>query len=267
MLEISINFLKIILKNKNLLSTFILRDIKTRVIGSFGGILWLLINPLCNILVYIFVFGYILKIKLLYNFVGTENFSTFLLSGIFLWLAFSEGIMQSLNILIHNSNIITKVYFPVSILPVSVVVSSFLVNLIGLLFFLIYLIFNDYCTIYWIFLIIYLILLFIFTIGLSLMLSALTVFVRDLQQLINIVLFIWFYATPIIYPTYMLPKFFQKLIILNPLLPFIEGFKISLLKKSINFEFLLWSLIWSLIFFIFGAFIFEKLKKSFADVL
>ncbi len=267
MIKTAINFLKSIISHKSLFNAFLLREIKGKFAGSIGGFIWLLITPLCNILVYIFVFGYILKIKLSAHVTGTENFGVFLLSGIFLWLAFSESILQSLNVLINNSNIITKVYFPVNILPVTIVSSGFIINLLGLVLFLIYLLFNNFLSIYWLSLPIYIFLLYFFTIGLASILSALTVFIRDLQQFINIILFVWFYATPIIYPVNMIPVKFQKLLILNPIFPFIEGFKISLLKCSINYNYLLLSIFWTIFMYLFGTFIFEKLKNSFADVL
>ena len=261
------SFFKLIYDNYTLFSTFLKRELKGKVAGSVGGFLWLFITPLCNILVYIFIFGYVLKIKLSTITVGTENFGIFLLGGIFLWLAFSESILQSLNVLINNANIITKVYFPVNILPISTVTTSFIVNLLGLIFFLVYLIFKGYFSIFWCFLPVYILLLYFYTIGLSLIISALTVFIRDLQQFINIILFVWFYATPIIYPYNMIPKKFIWLLKLNPVYPFIEGFKISLFKKTVDIQMLILSVFWTLLFYFCGVFIFEKLKKSFADVL
>ena len=261
------NFIKLILKNRTLFSAFLIRELKGRVAGSIGGLLWLFITPLCNIIVYIFIFGYVLKIKLSAGAVGTENFGVFLLGGIFLWLAFSEGILQSLNVLINNANIITKVYFPVNILPISTVTSSFIINLLGLVIFLIYLFFKRDTSIFWIFLPIFVILLYFFTLGLSLILSALTVFIRDLQQFINIVLFVWFYATPIIYPYNMIPHSLLWLLKLNPMFPFIEGFKALLFKGNLNIQLLILSFLWSFFSYIAGTYVFEKLKKSFADVL
>ncbi len=267
MIKYSYTFIKLIIQNFSLFLTFLKRDIKSRFAGSIGGFLWLFITPLSNILVYTFLFGFILKIKLSSKIIGTENFAIFLLAGIFLWLAFSESILQSLNVLINNSNIITKVYFPVNILPVTSVSSSFIINLLGFFLFLIYLLFKGYLSVYWLFLPIYILLLFIFTIGLSALLSALTVFIRDIHQFVNIILFVWFYATPIIYPYNVLPVKLQKLEILNPIFPFTEGFKTSLLKSAVNYKFLILSFIYAIISYLLGTFVFEKLKKSFADVL
>ena len=108
--------------HRQLLRQFVVRDIKGRFAGSAAGILWAVMNPLATIVVYLFVFSLVLRVTVSMEEAGTTLFSLFFLSGLLPWLLFAEGLSRSVGCLLDNANLITKVVFPVELLPVGAVV-------------------------------------------------------------------------------------------------------------------------------------------------
>ncbi len=124
------------MKNKlNLLIYFLKKDIKARYAGSGLGLLWTIFTPLVQIVLFWFVFSGIMKAR---PYANTQMpYIYFLLSSFFFWLAFSEGISRASNVIIENSEIVKKISFPNILLPVTVTISSYLLNILGFLFFMI----------------------------------------------------------------------------------------------------------------------------------
>jgi len=259
--------LKIFINYPDLIREFFFREIHGRFAGSFGGKIWLILNPLSQIIIYIFLFSIVLKIKLNLKFTGTQSFTIFLLSGMFFWLILSEAIFKSISIIYENSNLIKKVAFPVETLPVVAGMQSFFINGLGLLIFLIFLIFKGFFNFYWIYLPLLIFIFFIFVIGLCLILSAISPFIKDVQHIINILMFVWFYATPIVYPEYLLPEGLKFILYLNPVYPFIYIFRVMIFKMELNIWQAILGFIWSFLFFGIGYYLFFNLKESFSDVL
>ena len=254
-------------RHKTLLRKFFTREIRGRFAGSMGGALWLLVMPLCQILVYIFVFDAVLKIRLNSLHTGTNSFVLFFLTGMFPWLAFSEGLSRCSGILYENSNLITKVRFPIELLPTIGVLGSFVINGCGFLIFTLYL--GLIGKIGWqlIFIPLLFILFFLMTIGFAAIISALSVFLKDIQQALPIILFVWFYFTPILYPKEMVPEYFRYLFFINPVFPFMELFHSLLLGTTPSITHIVLSLSWTVAVCMFGLYLFSRLKTSFADVL
>jgi lipopolysaccharide transport system permease protein len=250
-----------------LIREFLIKEIKGRFAGSFAGRLWLFINPISQILVYIFLFSIVLKIKLQSRLSGTDSFVIYLLTGMFPWLAFSESIMRSMGILMENASIIQKVAFPVNILPFVAETQAFFTNGIGFLLFLFYLVFKGFLTINWIYMPFILIAFYLFTLGFSLILSSISVYIKDLQHILNIFLFVWFYGTPIIYPEYMIPKKMSFILYINPIYPFIYNLRCALLNIKIDYFFIYLMLFWTVLIFWSGLKIFDLLKDGFSDVI
>ena len=261
------NLIKICKNYGFILKEFFSREINQKFVGSAGGKLWLILNPLSQIIIYTLLFSVILKIKLNMKFTGTQSFLIFLLSGMFLWLIFSEAVFRGISIIIENANLITKVAFPNEILPIVAVLQSFFINGIGLGLFLIFLIFRGFLNINWFFLPFIIIIFFMFVYGFVLIFSSISVFIRDIQHLINILLFVWFYSTPIIYPGYMIPDRLKFVLYINPLNSFISVFRSVILNVNFNYYHVFLSIFWSLFLYYLGNFIFQKLKLNFSDVL
>ena len=250
-----------------LLFQFIKRDIYGQYASSLAGLLWTVINPLSQLLVYSFLFTIIFKVRLSEVEVGTSNFIMFFISGFLLWTAFSEAIAKSSSIIIQHSNLITKVAFPVELLPLSTVVSSFLLTTSGWIVFLIWLAWTGYYSIFWFFIPLALLLFFMFTLGLAWIISAISVFIRDTQHLISLILTLWFYFSPILYPMSLVPKSMRWAIKLNPIFYFLEFMRNILFKERFcpSTFFIILSI--ALVTLTFGYYCFNKLKNSFGDVI
>ncbi|MBF0200041.1 MAG: ABC transporter permease, partial [Desulfamplus sp.] len=217
-------FFNTVIKNRYLLRQFVIRDIKGRFAASVIGILWAFLSPLATMISYIFVFSLVMRISISADETGTSQFSLFFLAGFFPWTLFSESINKSSRVLIDNAGLITKVLFPTELLPVSSVLSSFLTGGIGFLIFLFYLSLHGFLHISWALLPLLLMLLFVFALGIAFFISALHVFLRDVGELLNILMMLWFFGTPIIYPASMLPDSLKMFLSCNPMLPFISLF-------------------------------------------
>ena len=194
-----------------LLKTLVARDFKIKYQSSILGVLWSFLNPLLTMTVYLFVFSMIFRSNI-------ENFPVYLLSGIVMFNYFSESTSLGLLSIVGNRTLITKVYMPKYIYPLSKVLSS-AVNLIISFIPLFIMMLVTGLPIRKSVLLLPLVLLFqiMFCTGLSLILSTLHVFFRDIQFLWGILVTIWNFLTPIFYPESIIPQQFIHLYHLNPL--------------------------------------------------
>jgi lipopolysaccharide transport system permease protein len=259
--------LKIIFAYRHLLGSFVKRDIKGRFAGSYAGNLWVLINPLATIVTYLFIFSIVLRVRVSSTETGTDNFTVYFLTGFFPWFMFAESLSRSTVILIENANLITKVYFPVALLPIGAVIASFVINGIGYLCFLFVLAIFGFYNFTWGYLIFLVFLQVLFTWGLANLLSALCVFIRDIKEILAIVLMVWFYATPIVYPASMLPEAFRIPMKYNPMWGFVELYRQAVLGLPFDFGQLLYISLISGFLFGFGSWFFMHAKDAFSDVL
>lgn len=206
-----------------LMKQLIARDFKTKYKRSFLGVLWSFLNPLLTMLVQYLVFSTLFKSNI-------ENFALYLLVGIVCFSFFSEATTMSLTSIIGNASLITKVYVPKYIYPLSRVISS-LVNfgfsLIPL--FVMMLITGTGITRAFLLLPLGIMCLFLLSLGVGLLLSSLMVFFRDMQFLWGVISMLWMYATPIFYPESILPEQLLPLFKLNPLYHVIRFIRIILL--------------------------------------
>ena len=253
--------------HRHLLKEFVIRDVKGRFAGSMGGVLWTLINPAANIAIYIFLFSLVLRIQVTARETGTDSFVIFFLTGMFPWLIFSEGLSRSVSCLVDNANLITKVVFPVELLPLSVVLSALVVNGIGMLLFLTCLLPAGCMHVSWLLLLILISAQVVFTWGLACMLAAVCVFLRDIRELLGIALLVWFYATPIIYPFSMVPAQMRAFMTFNPMCTFVGLYRDALLVHQIHWLSVVYICIFSVVSYGIGAWFFMRAKPAFGDVL
>lgn len=258
---------KLPLLHSSLFWGFVKQEIQGRYAGSFGGALWSIVTPLSNMIIYIFIFSAIMKIRINTIDTGTDSFVIYLLSGLLPWLAFSESINSSTGVFIGKANFITKVVFPVELLPIVSVVVPFLLHGVGFLIFLLYLVFNGYLHMAWLFLPCVIAFHMMFTLGLVILISSLCVFIRDIQQFIGVIMSLWVYLTPIMYPVSMVPDEYLWILNLNPMYPFIELYHMVLLKHSISWELSVWAAVLAFFSFLSGIVFFKRARYAFADVL
>lgn len=246
---------------------FVRRELKGRFAGTTVGVLWALLNPLALMLAYLMVFSVIMRMQVRAEEVGTDSFWIFFLTGLFPWLIFSEALNRATGVLVDNANLITKVVFPVELLPASSVISSLIINGIGMSAFLVYLAFAGYLGITWVLILVLMICQILFTLGLAMFLSALCVFIRDVRELLGIVIMFWFFSTPILYPLSFVPESLARFIKLNPMTWFIHGYRDVLLTHEFNAYTLLPIVMFAVFTYALGAWFFMRSRSGFGDVL
>ncbi len=248
----------------SLIKKLTLREIKARYKQSFLGFFWVVLNPFFQMLIMSFIFSNILRIENL----GVP-YPIFLYAGLLPWTFFVSSISSSMSVFVENSSLIKKIYFPREILVLSTIFAkAFDFFLSAIIFFLLMIYFKVQFT-YFIFLFIPIFFIqFLFTYSLGLILSALNLFYRDIQYLFNLILTLWFYATPIIYATEFFPEKYRFIFKLNPMAVIINGYRQVLLGGTYpNFTSLGLALIISILFFLIVKTIFKKLEKEFGDIV
>ena len=194
----------------DLLRTLVRRDLEARYKGSVLGNLWSLVNPLSQLLIYTYVFSVVLKVKLsLKGLPANENvsFGLWLFAGLLPWIAFSTGLTQSASSVIGQPNLVKKVVFPLTLLPLVPFFSAFIESALGLIMLIFFVALSSgtlhttlaFLPLVWI-------PQLLITAGLGYLAAGLTVFLRDIPQTLNVILNIWFYATPIVYPITSIPE-------------------------------------------------------------
>ncbi|MGI1690927.1 ABC transporter permease [Thermoanaerobacter uzonensis] len=252
--------LKELYEYREMLFSMVKKDLRTRYRGSFLGFLWTFINPLLQLIVYSIVFSTIMRINI-------YNFAMFLFVALLPWIFFSTSITQSATIVIANSNLVKKIYFPRIILPISVALTGFINMIFGfVIVFVALFIFKFHLSASIVLLPVVMINELLFVIGLNIVFSALNVFFRDLEHILGIITMAWFYLTPIVFPINLVPEKYLKLFFLNPMTSIILPYRDILYyglwpsKKSLLLVFLM-----SLCFDIFAFLLFDKLQKRFAE--
>ncbi|MBR2861889.1 MAG: ABC transporter permease [Clostridia bacterium] len=236
------------------------KDFKLKYRRSFLGVLWSILNPLFTMLVITQVFGILLKVKV-------ENFATYYIVGWSLWNFFSESTSMSMSSVIYGAPLIKKVYLPKYIFPLEkclFALINLMLSLIAVLaVMLIQGVFPSWSALLFPIPVIY---CFIFCVGFSLILSALTVFFRDIMHLYSVLLTVWMYLTPLIYPFSLVENtpFISDIVRYNPMTLFIEYFRSVVMYGTVpSLETNLLCLVISLLTFALGALIFSKAQKRF----
>ena len=257
-----INVFKNLYKYRELLKTNVKKEIRGKYKNSFLGVLWSFLNPLLQIIVYALIFQVILKNP-------QENYAIFLCCGLIPWTFFSSATTRSAFTMIENGNIIKKVYFPREILPISIVTSEAVNFMISTIIILAFVILGGIgISKYILFYPLVLLAQYLLLIGISLIISSISVYVRDLQHLIGVAMQLLFYATPIVYSAESIPDNFKWILYLNPMTYIINGYRdIFYNQQMIDIIPTLCLIIISIILCFIGYIIFNKLQKGFAEQL
>ncbi len=257
-----LSMIKELYNYRQLLKSNVKKEIRGKYKGSFLGVLWSFVNPLLMTLVYAIVFPIILK--------STQpHYVTFIVIAILPWTWFTTVIAQGTSTMIANGGIIKKVYFPREILPISVNTSGLINYLISCLIILIFLIFSGLgVSWYIIFLPLIVLIQYILLQGIIFITSAINVYVRDAEYIINFLVMMLFYATPILYSSTLFPEKFRWILNLNPMTTIIESYRAIFYYQTFpNFKMLSFVALFSIALLFVGLTIFKKLKKGFAEEL
>lgn len=260
-------------RNRDLLYQLIRRDVVGRYRGSVLGILWSLVNPLLLLAVYSFVFMVVFKAR--WGSVPMSEdqhktiFPIILFSGLMLHMMIAECLSRAPGIILQNENLVKKVIFPLELFPIVILGSAlfhFLMNLLILLVAMFYFMGGVPLTaLYLPFVMLPFCLLLL---GLTWFLASLGVFVRDIGQVMQLVITLLMFLSPIFYPVSALPEFYQPFILLNPLTFIIEQMRgVLLWGKAPDWANLCFYSAAALATFAFGYAWFARTRKGFADVL
>lgn len=256
----------------DLLKTLVQRDLEARYKGSILGNLWPFLNQLAQLLVYTYVFSIVLQVRL--NLKGLPansfTFGLWLFAGLIPWIAFTTGFTLSSQAVIGQTNLVKKVVFPLALLPLVPILSAFIESSFGLMLLITFIAFTTQ-TLPLTLLLLPLVWIpqLLFTAGLGYLASGLTVFLRDIPQIIGVVTNLWFYITPIIYPETTIPAAFRFWVVwLNPMSIIVQLYRDLILVGQVD-HCLEWMILWitSLLTFLLGLWVYRRLRLAFADVL
>jgi len=244
-----------LIKYKELLKNLISRDIRKRYKRSVLGFLWVMLDPLLMMIVLYLVFAGLFGRTV-------NNYPAYVISGITMWQLFAQGTKVSSKAFINNRSLISKIYMPKSIFPISVVGSSLVHFIFSLVPLFIIALISGVSIGYNILLIpVVVFLLFLFSLGISLALSTLAVFFHDVIYVYDVLMMAWMYLSATFYPVSILSPRFQLLISFNPLYHYITLFRACLYDSTIPLTVhFIFGITFALISFFTGWIIYEKNK-------
>lgn len=277
------SYIKEVLGARELLSNLALREIRGQYKRTVFGRLWSLANPLASMLVYTFVFSFVFRVQPpAGNPSGLDIFAVWLLCGLLPWTFFATALSTGMGSVVANSGLVTKVYFPRIVLPVSAVFTVAYNWLFEMGILVVVMILVGSFVYPWLpFVVLMMVVLAVFATGCALLLSLANVYFRDTQYLLTIVLQIWMYMTPIIYPVSLVsdqsnniggvfgtPVTIMDIYTLNPMLHFVDVFR-SLLYDNTwpNLSDVVICLLWAAVALVLGFWAFARKEKKLAELL
>lgn len=247
---------------RDLLFMLAYRDVKVRYAQTALGVLWALIQPIAALLIFTLVFGRVIKVD-----TSGVPYTLFALSGMCLWGYFSTVMSQAGNSIIISQNMVKKIYFPRLIIPLSKSISAFIDFGVALLFLLGMMLYHQYkpsANAFWI-------PFFIFATvfsasGIGIWMSALSIRYRDLQHVFPFVIQLGLYASPVAYPSSLVPEQYLKFYYFNPMAGMIDGMRWAMFGSPINNGIFI-SFGVAVFLFISGLIYFQKIEGEIADIL
>ena len=260
-------FLRDLIASRQVIWDLTLKDLKQRYLGSYLGILWAFIQPAVTVFIFWFVFQVGFKSKP----VGDFPFVLWLVCGMFPWFFFTDAWSSATNSIIANSFLVKKVVFRVDLLPVIQIASALLINsfFVALLF-VMFAAYGYMPSVYNLQVFYYLFALICLVFGLSLITATLAVFMRDVGQLVGMLLQFGFWGTPIFWSLDILPDRFQWIFQLNPLYYIVSGYRESFIYHHWFWEMglaNLWFWLVTAALAVLGVIVYKSLRPHFADVL
>jgi lipopolysaccharide transport system permease protein len=240
------------------------REIKVRYQQTILGAAWALLQPALTMLMFTLFFG-----RLAHMPSEGVPYSLFAFSGLAPWTYFANGLSQASNSLVASQNLVTKVYFPRIVIPLSTVLSGLIDFVLAFLLLLVLMLFNGVTPgAHALFVPLFLLLAVITCLGVGLWTSALNVRFRDIRYVIPFLVQIWMFGTPIAYPSTLVPLKWRTLYGMNPMVSVIEGFRWSLLgTTAVSGGMIAVSASVACLLLISGAFYFRHAESTFADIV
>ncbi len=248
---------------RQMIVAFVRRELRGRYKGSFLGFLWTFLNPLLQLCVYSIVFSTILKS-------GIEKYYLFLFVALIPWIFFSSSVLGGAASIIAQKDMVKKIYFPREVLPISTVTTNFVNMLLCFIVVFAVVILSGIklnflallCLIpVWI-------VEYILALGMAFLTSAVTVYFRDMEHILGIVMMAWQYLTPVLYSYDIIPPQYRLIFDLNPMTPIISAYRDILYESKVpDLKSLISATVMGLIVLVIGWITFSKLKRRFAEEL
>lgn len=243
-----------------------MRDLRARYVGSSLGLVWSVLHPLMQLAVFTFVFSTVLSVRVPQSEVP---FVLYLACGLFPWLAFQETLLRSATCLVDQGVLVKRVVFPIEVLPVEIALSALVHQLIGLALLIILMAcFGVHLHATLAALPMLLLVQTLLTVGLAWLMAVLHAYFRDTAHILGLVLPIWFYVTPIIYPYDLVPPALRPVLAINPLTALVQDYRDLLLHGVVPVGAReVWLVLASVAAFVGGAACFARARGELADLV
>lgn len=254
--------IKEIINYSNMIKSLVRRELRGKYAKSFLGFLWAFLGPMFQILIYTIVF------KVVFH--NTNNtYYLYLMSGMLPWTFFNDSLGQGAGAIIYNSEMIKKIYFPREVLVISSVNAKLVNMLLSFIVMYAFVIFSGKgISVHIVLLPLVVATEYLITLGLSFLVAGVTVYIRDMEYIINVILMAWIWGTPVLYEFANIDPKFQTLLLLNPMTPIIENFHNIIYYHTFPTSLsLVMPLIEAILIFTIGYFFFSRVKKNFAEEL
>jgi len=260
-------FIFILYRRRSLIFEMAKREISSQHVGSLLGFFWTFVNPIITtfILWFVFSMGFKSAPK------GNIPFVVWLTAAMAIWNTFAETVNNSTVVILNNAHLVKKVVFPLSILPVVSLVASFITHFVFLsVLVILILLYKLPFSPYWFQAFYYFAAMSVLVLGLGWITSSINIFARDTGQIVNVILQMGFWSTPIFWDLAIMPEKVQSLIKLNPMFYVVQGYRDSFIYFVPFWQH--WQMTvyyWGVtgVVFVLGAVIFLRLRPHFADVL
>jgi len=246
---------------REMIFSLVRRDLRGRYKGSFLGFLWTFINPLLQLMVYTMVFSVIMRMDI-------EKYYLYLFVALIPWMFFSTSVAGGCSCVLDQQSMVTKIYFPREVLPIAHVTAGFINMLYCFVVVLAVVLISGVQLSLSALVCLPLVMLieYALALGMCLLLSALSVYFRDLIHITGIITMAWQYLTPVMYSIEMVPESYKTLFYLNPMTSIVIAYRDILYYGAVpRMDTLGMSLIAGCVFLILGFLVFARLKRGFAE--
>ncbi len=256
-------FLKELWQYREMISSLVKRDLKSRYKGSVLGFFWMFLNPLLQLCVYTIVFSTIMRMDI-------EKFYLFLFVALVPWLFFSTCLSAGTTVVFSQQDMVKKIYFPREVLPIAFTISQFVNMLLSfiVIFAVVFISRVQLNLVALLYLPLIMIIEFILALGITFLVSALNVYFRDLSHILGILSMAWMYMTPVVYPVEMVPDYLLKLFYFNPMTSIIIAYRdILYYGQAPKMSTLLNAMVLGVLVLVIGKITFSRLQRKFAEEL
>ncbi|RDV81841.1 ABC transporter permease [Ammonifex thiophilus] len=245
---------------REMLRNLVAKELRARYKGSVLGFFWTFLNPLLMLVVYSLVFSFVMRAQM-------QNYAMFLFVGLLPWNYLANSLIQGTASLVHNASLVKKIYFPREVLPLSVVLANLVNYLLSLLILIpALLIFKVHLTAALAAFPLVLLVQTLLVIPLTLLVSVATVYFRDLEHIMGILTMAWFFLTPVIYPSEIIPPELKPLFNLNPAAPIIEAYQaVFFYGRWPDWASLGWLALGGSFFLVLGFRLFDRFQRRVAE--